>query len=106
MISYNFQGFTDRQTWVKNFYHEDSPLIFDEDYRRKPCYYGLRDAISTMVVGGTVGGGLNLKEDVDIDGRPWGSNWMPFNKKEKEDHIQNTEIEDMAGDSRPDWLRS
>jgi len=103
-------GFTDRQTWVKNFYYEDSPLIFDQNYQRKPCYYGLRDAIATMAVGGIVGGGVNLEEDLDEDGRPWGSAWMvrsegrggDGNSTGKEDGGDG----DVAGDSRPDWLQS
>ena len=31
---------------------------------------GQRDAIATMAVGGVVGGGVNLEEDLDEDGRP------------------------------------
>ena len=96
------KGFTDRHTWVKNFYYEDSPLIFDHNYKRKESYYGLRDAIQTMVVGGTVGGGICLNGDVDSDGRPWGSTWMQGKPSKPTDFDQIT----LAGDSRPDWLQS
>jgi len=40
-------GFTDRYTWVSEFFGEEdaAPLPFDESYGLKPAYYGLRDAL-------------------------------------------------------------
>lgn len=86
-------GFSDRHTWVKNFYYDDAPLIFDESYERKPAYYAFRDAIATLSVGGTVGGNVDLDND-----QSWGDTWMPSQEV--------TEDNNAAGDSRPDWLQS
>ena len=95
-------GFTDRHTWVSHFYYDDSPLIMDEEYGRKDCYYALRDAIATMAAGGSVGGGLGpyLERDYDDEGRPWGHLWMqPEPESTKESAVEGND----AGDSRPDW---
>ena len=95
-------GFTDRHTWVRHFYHEDEPLILDGNYRRKPCYYGLREALGTLGPGGTVGGELGpfLESDRDADGTSWGSLWM---QPEPEPEAGPKIEADSAGDSRPDW---
>lgn len=90
-------GFTDRHTWVSSFYHDDSPLILDEDYDRKEAYYGLREALSSLGPGGIVGGrGVVLDDDVDSDGNKWGHLWMQP-EPEKQDQ------EDAGDSSRPDW---
>jgi len=40
-------GFTDRFTWIPRFFrHPDSPLPFDADYRPKPAYYGMHEALA------------------------------------------------------------
>lgn len=40
-------GFTDKHTWIPGFTkHEDWPLIFDREYRPKPAYYALREALA------------------------------------------------------------
>lgn len=39
-------GFTDAHSWVDGFFGPDDPLPFDEQYRRKPAFYGLREAIA------------------------------------------------------------
>ena len=83
------------QTWVKNFYYDDSPLIFDENYDRKPAYFAFRDAIATLSVGGTVGGNVDFDND-----ETWGNAWMPSRE------ISSSEGDVAAGDSRPDWLQS
>lgn len=95
-------GFTDRHTWVSHFYYDDSPLILDEDYGRKDCYYALRDALATMAGGGSVGGGLGpyLEHDYDDEGQPWGHLWMqPEPTGAGESAVDGKD----AGDSRPDW---
>ncbi len=38
-------GFTDKHSWVDGFFGTDDPLLFDELYRKKPAYYGMRDAL-------------------------------------------------------------
>jgi hypothetical protein len=48
-------GFADRHTWVKNFYYDDAPLIFDEKYKRKESYIGVQNALKTLCPGGRVG---------------------------------------------------
>lgn len=38
-------GFTDRHTWIDDFLGPGlAPLVLDENYQRKPAYFGLRDA--------------------------------------------------------------
>lgn len=98
MFFFLLQGFSDRHTWVKNFYYEDSPLIFDENYKRKASYYSLRDAIATMCIGGKIGGGVLLGRDHEDDGKCWGHEWIPSPIE--------SEIDDCVGDSRPDWLQN
>lgn len=90
-------GFTDRHTWVSNFYYDDQPLIFDEEYQRKPSYYALQQAIESFGVGGVVGDGVLLEDDVDTHGIAWGHDWM----KPEPDSDDNED--DKANDARPDW---
>jgi len=102
-------GFTDRHTWVSHFYYDDSPLIFDENYGRKNSYYGMRDALSTVAPGGTVGGGLGpyLESDYDEDGNRWGHLWMQPEPAEEDYAVSAGGGGGAgAGDSRPDWLQS
>ena len=94
-------GFTDRHTWVSSFYHDDSPLLLDEDYDRKEAYYGLREALGSLVPRGIVGGrGVVLDDDVDSDGNRWGHLWMQPEPEDNED-IATDFV--GGGDSRPDW---
>jgi len=37
-------GFTDAHSWIDSFFGPDDPLIFDEQYRAKPAFYGMQDA--------------------------------------------------------------
>lgn len=41
-----FWGVADAHSWIDSFRGEDDPLLFDESYRRKPAYFGVRDAIA------------------------------------------------------------
>jgi hypothetical protein len=83
---------------VTHFYHDDEPLIFDENYGRKESYYGVREALQTLIPGGTVGGeGVLIAADVDIHGNEWGHLWM---QPEPASYAEET-----AGDARPDWER-
>jgi GH35 family endo-1,4-beta-xylanase len=101
-------GFTDRHTWVTHFYYDDEPLIFDEDYHRKEAYYGLRDALSSITPGGTIGANVLLDADEDENGNPWGHLWMP----PESDHggisprasfSEHDNVTGNAGADRPDW---
>jgi endo-1,4-beta-xylanase len=40
--SVTFWGFTDAHTWIAG----DAPLLYDEQYARKPAYFGVLDALS------------------------------------------------------------
>jgi hypothetical protein len=81
---------------VTHFYHDDEPLIFDENYGRKESYYGVREALQSLTPGGTVGGeGVLLTSDVDIHGNQWGHLWMQPEPASWD--------EEKAGDARPDW---
>jgi len=40
-----FWGFTDAHSWIDSFFGPDDPLLFDEAYRPKPAYEGVRDAL-------------------------------------------------------------
>lgn len=105
-------GFTDRHTWVTHFYYDDEPCVTDEDYRRKPCYYGLRQALQSLSVGGMVGGGprldpVLLDSNVGADAQPWGVTWMvPEPDDGGTDSDGRHARHDSAlfrGDARPDW---
>jgi endo-1,4-beta-xylanase len=41
-----FWGFTDKHTWIDEFFGADDPLLFDADYRAKPGFFGVQDAFS------------------------------------------------------------
>lgn len=99
-------GFTDRHTWVNNFYYDDAPLIFDEHYQRKPSYFGLQEALNTLCPGGCVGemtGGAKqkcyLEEDSNSHGVPWGSEWMQPESENSENECDTTK------EGQPDWLQ-
>mmetsp|Transcript_34972 Transcript_34972/g.52824 ORF Transcript_34972/g.52824 Transcript_34972/m.52824 type:complete len:461 (+) Transcript_34972:25-1407(+) len=103
-------GFTDRHTWVTHFYHDDEPLVFDEDYGRKESYYGMREALESIAPGGVVGGGnvpLGL-DDLDGDGNSWGHMWMQPEPEEGDGSNAKTSSNSTkdVGDSRPDWLQT
>jgi endo-1,4-beta-xylanase len=105
-------GFTDRHTWVKNFYYDDAPLIFDENYIKKPSYDGIKDALKTLCPGGIVGemsGGCKgqcfLRDDSDGEGKMWGSDWMQPEPKETADE-SNRNTTDSTKDGNPDWLQN
>jgi hypothetical protein len=105
-------GFTDRHTWVTHFYEDDEPLIFDEDYCRKEAYYGLREALCSIIPGGVVGAGVPLESDFDEDGDTWGHAWMQP-EPEFSDYVppsttQGEQSDDSVGDldaanDKPDW---
>jgi endo-1,4-beta-xylanase len=94
-------GFSDRHTWVTHFYHDDEPLIFDDYYNRKEAYYGLREALESLVPGGTVGAGTLLDSDHDNEGMPWGHLWM-----QPEPETTTDSENGSSGESKPDWLIS
>eukprot|EP00536_Pseudo-nitzschia_multiseries_P000380 jgi/Psemu1/178733/e_gw1.5.211.1 len=97
-------GFTDKHTWVTQFYFEDQPLIFDESYGRKESYYGLRDALSSITQGGTVGASVTLDSDEDEDGNRWGHTWMqPSLVDDPTQPPYSDHYNDVSGDQRPDW---
>jgi endo-1,4-beta-xylanase len=37
-------GFTDAHSWIDGFFGADDPLLFDEQYRAKPAFFGVEDA--------------------------------------------------------------
>jgi GH35 family endo-1,4-beta-xylanase len=39
-----FWGFTDAHSWVDASFGPDDPLLFDEQYRAKPAFFGVQDA--------------------------------------------------------------
>jgi endo-1,4-beta-xylanase len=39
-----FWGFTDAHSWIDSFFGPDDPLLFDEQYRAKPAFFGVDDA--------------------------------------------------------------
>jgi endo-1,4-beta-xylanase len=98
-------GFTDRHTWVTHFYYDDEPLIFDEEYGRKEAYYGLRDALSSMIPGATLGAGVLLDSDEDDQGNMWGHLWMQ--DEESVEGLNRTSFSEHDNVDRtsaqPDW---
>ncbi len=43
--SITFWGFTDRYSWIDGYFGPDDPLLWDENYERKPAYFGVREAL-------------------------------------------------------------
>jgi len=43
--SVTFWGFTDAHSWIDSFFGPDDPLLFDEQYRAKPAFFGVEDAL-------------------------------------------------------------
>jgi endo-1,4-beta-xylanase len=39
-----FWGFTDAHSWIDSAFGADDPLLFDEQYRAKPAFFGVEDA--------------------------------------------------------------
>jgi hypothetical protein len=105
-----FWGFTDKHTWVTQFYQDvkgeeddEAPLLWDKVYRRKPAYYAVRQALQSLTPQGRVGGeGVLLEGDVDIEGRPWGHAWRPTIGP---DAAAGNSPAHVAGDDRPDWMQ-
>lgn len=103
-------GFSDRHTWVKNFYYDDAPLIFDEEYQRKEAHRGVQNALKTLCPGGRVGemmGGKSaqcfLEQDVSEDGNDWGERWMQLEPEPSKDE-NGVENGDTTKEGQPDWL--
>ena len=103
-------GVSDRHTWVKNFYYDDAPLIFDEKYQRKESYVGVQNALKTLCPGGRVGemmGGesaqCHLEQDVDEDGNAWGKSWMQP-EPEEVGSGEKKSSDDTTKEGQPDWL--
>jgi endo-1,4-beta-xylanase len=40
-----FWGFTDAHSWIDSAFGADDPLLFDEQYRAKPAFFGVQDAL-------------------------------------------------------------
>jgi endo-1,4-beta-xylanase len=40
-----FWGFTDKHSWVHQFYWNDTPLLWDIHYNKKPAYFGVESAL-------------------------------------------------------------
>jgi len=101
-----FWGFTDKHTWVKNFYYEDQPLLFDSNYGIKESYYGVKEALNTLPKSGGTGSNI-MKDDLEEDGNTWGYKWMqpdPQSKSKSREELFNKEKK--SGDDKPDWLQS
>ena len=92
-------GFTDRHTWVKNFYYDDSPLIYDEQYRKKASYGAVEAALRTLCPGERERCSF-LEYDFDEDGKEWGHEWMMPEPEEEEEAERDTTKE-----GQPDWVQ-
>jgi endo-1,4-beta-xylanase len=44
-MAVTFWGFTDAHSWIDEEFGPDDPLVFDEDYKPKPAYWGVMDAL-------------------------------------------------------------
>jgi endo-1,4-beta-xylanase len=47
-VAFTVWGLTDKYTWIDAFYHrQDMPLLFDSNYKPKPAFYAVRNALKT-----------------------------------------------------------
>lgn len=99
-------GFTDRHTWVKNFYYDDTPLIFDEQYNRKPSYNGVLAALHSLCPRRTISPCIYLEDDVDDEGNEWGHKWMVPEPTEEEEPVGSGSRRDTTKEGQPDWMQS
>jgi endo-1,4-beta-xylanase len=83
-------GFTDKHTWVTDFYHADAPLIFDNSYQKKPSYYAVRQAF-------LAGNALHMNRDSKGATGEWGEAWM---QPEPEKPLA---VPTVGISSLPDW---
>jgi len=63
-----FWGFTDARTWVDGFFGPDDPLLFDDQYHKKPAYFGVRDALVGLPLAATGGNRIRnpgFEDDTD-----------------------------------------
>jgi len=44
-LAVTFWGFTDAHSWIDEWFGQDDPLLFDENYQPKPAYWGVMDAL-------------------------------------------------------------
>jgi len=44
-IAVTFWGFTDAHSWIDSWFGADDPLLFDENYKPKPAYWGVLEAL-------------------------------------------------------------
>ena len=89
-------GFTDRHTWVKNFYYDDRPLIFSEAYERKESYEGVRCALESISPERLRSPFIDC--DVDDNGIEWGHEWM------QPEPSSDDKEKDSTKQGNPDWL--
>lgn len=43
-----FWGFTDKHTWIHEFYGDDKPLLWDKEYKKKPAYFGVLQGLKDV----------------------------------------------------------
>eukprot|EP00527_Entomoneis_sp_CCMP2396_P006252 CAMPEP_0198149574 /NCGR_PEP_ID=MMETSP1443-20131203/47236_1 /TAXON_ID=186043 /ORGANISM="Entomoneis sp., Strain CCMP2396" /LENGTH=490 /DNA_ID=CAMNT_0043814657 /DNA_START=53 /DNA_END=1525 /DNA_ORIENTATION=- len=96
-------GFSDRHTWVTHFYYDDEPLIMDENYSRKQSYFGLREALVTLMPQGSVGGNVPLDKDVDHEGNHWGHPWRKVEGELRHGMVVHEDDGLMKNSDIPDW---
>ena len=115
-----FWGFSDRHTWVKNFYHDDTPLLYDDMYEKKPSYYGVVDALKTALPVSEAVDFTDLitidrhdnsiKDKVELfvdDDDKWGCDWMvpEPSSNHHDDKRSNVYCADTTNEGQPDWLQ-
>jgi endo-1,4-beta-xylanase len=111
-----FWGFTDKHSWVHQFYHEDEPLLFDASFAPKPALEAVRTALRGASGGG--GGGCGSSSSTTAGtaaaappALPWGARWMlPEPAPEPASAVciavaaaAAAATTTASGDDRPDW---
>ena len=75
-----FWGFTDKHTWVHEFYGSDRPLLWDEQYAKKKAYFAVQEGLQ------------NVNKDVV-------AGWTDWMQPEQSAQV----VVDVAGSAKPDW---
>ncbi len=82
------RGFSDKYSWITDYYQSDRPLLWDEEYQPKPALSAVRIAL----LEGTKGY-LRLSNEKD-----WGKDWLMCTPQAGESNAEDQPVAGVAVD--------